>query len=126
MSPQPITSIAIIGGDISAWAAAAWLANTLKGTSVKITLLELPDMVNAEPMQHTVPETLQYFEPLGIDAAELVRKTGATYKLGIGLHDIASDNDHRVLAFHEAAVSVRNCSQEWMPAPRQFQGHQRR
>ncbi len=99
MSPQPITSIAIIGGDISAWAAAAWLANTLKGTAVKITLLELPDMVNAEPMQHTVPETLQYFEPLGIDAAELVRKTGATYKLGIGLHDIASDNDHRVLAF---------------------------
>jgi tryptophan halogenase len=94
-----LSSIAIVGGDISAWAAAAWLASSLKGLPVKITLLELPDMVNAEPMQYTVPETLRFFAPLGIDIDELIRLTGATYRLGTGLHGLSSAEDHRILAF---------------------------
>ena len=99
MSQQNISSIVIVGGDISAWAAAAWLANSLKGLPIKITLLELPDMVNAEPMQYTVPETLRFFPPLGIDTTELVKQTGATYRLGTGLHGLLSAEEHRILPF---------------------------
>ena len=76
MKQGSVSSIAVVGGDISAWAAAAWLANSLKKLEITITVLELPDMVNAEPMQYTVPETLRFFEPLGIDVTRLINKTG--------------------------------------------------
>lgn len=99
MSRGSLSSIVIVGGDISAWAAAAWLANSLKGLPTKITMLELPDMVNSEPMQYTVPETLRFFEPLGIGTAELIKQTGATFRLGTGLHGLVHADEHRVLSF---------------------------
>jgi len=106
MSEGPISSIAIVGGDISAWAAAAWLANRLKGLNITISVLELPDMVNAEPMQYTVPETLQFFEPLGIDDTCLINRTGATYRLGTGLHRLQSEDEHRILPFGNTGADI--------------------
>lgn len=106
MRQGPISSIAIVGGDISAWAAAAWLANSLKGLDITITVLELPDMVNAEPMQYTAPETLRFFEALGIDDTRLINRTGATYRLGTGLHRLRSDNEHRILPFGRSGADI--------------------
>lgn len=99
MTRERLSSIVIVGGDVSAWAAAAWLVNSLKGLATKITILELPDMLNSEPMQYTVPETLRFFEPLGISIIELIRKTGATFRLGTGLHGLVQADEHRILAF---------------------------
>ena len=106
MSREALSSIAIVGGDISAWAAAAWLANSLKRLDIKITVLELPDMVNAEPMQYTAPQTLQYFEPLGIDITRLINITGATYRLGTGLHRLQSESEHRILPFGNSGADI--------------------
>ena len=99
MNESSIRSIAIVGGDIAGWTAAAGLANSLKGLDVSITVLELPDLINVEPVQYTTPGTLAFFEHLGIDATELVRQTGATYRLGTGLHDVSAKGDHRISAF---------------------------
>jgi len=101
-----VSSIAIVGGDLSAWAAAAWLANSLKGLEIAITVLELPDMVNAEPMQYTAPETLRFFEPLGIDITRLINITGATYRLGTGLHRLRSEREHRILPFGNSGTDI--------------------
>lgn len=106
MKPGAVSSIAIVGGDISAWAAAAWLANSLKGLDITITVLELPDMVNAEPMQYTAPETLRFFEPLGIDITRLVNVTGATCRLGTGLHGMGSEREHRILPFGNSGTDI--------------------
>lgn len=106
MKHGAVSSIAIVGGDISAWAAAAWLANSLNGLDVRITVLELPDMVNAEPMQYTVPETLQFFEPLGIDITRLINITGATYRLGTGLHRLRTESEHRILPFGSSGTDI--------------------
>ena len=106
MKQGSVSSIAVVGGDISAWAAAAWLANSLKKLEITITVLELPDMVNAEPMQYTVPETLRFFEPLGIDITRLINITGATYRLGTGLHRLQSEAEHRILPFGHSGNDI--------------------
>jgi tryptophan halogenase len=102
MSAPRISSVVIVGGDIAGWTAAAGLANALRDLDVSITVLELPDLINVEPVQYTAPNTLDFFSHLDVDAIELLRHTGATFRLGTGLHDVNSMGDHRISAFGPA------------------------
>lgn len=94
-----VREVVIVGGDIAGWTVAAGVANSLKGSGVNITLLELPDLINVEPVQYTAPASLEFFEHLGIEIDELISQTGATFRLGTGLHDVTADGDHRISAF---------------------------
>ena len=91
--------IVIVGGDLTGWTAAAGLAHALRGSGCSITLLEVDDLINVEPAQYTAPSTLDFFRHLGIDEDELIRQTGATLRLGTGLHYRNHETDHRILAF---------------------------
>jgi len=102
MSESRISSVVIVGGDIAGWTAAAGLANALRDLEVSITVLELPDLINVEPAQYTAPGSLEFFTHLDVDAVELIRHTGATFRLGTGLHDVNGPGDHRVSAFGPA------------------------
>ena len=99
MSAPRISSVVIVGGDIAGWTAAAGLANALRDLEVSITVLELPDLINVEPVQYTAPDSLDFFTHLDVDAIELIRQTGATFRLGTGLHDVNGIADHRISAF---------------------------
>lgn len=99
MNDNRVSSVVIVGGDIAGWTAAAGLANTLKGLPVEITVLELPSLINVEPVQYTAPRSLGFFSHIGIDAVELLRHTGATFRLGTGLHDVIAEGDHRISAY---------------------------
>lgn len=99
MSAPRISSVVIVGGDIAGWTAAAGLANALRDLEVSITVLELPDLINVEPVQYTAPDSLDFFKHLDVDAIELLRHTGATFRLGTGLHDVNAMGDHRISAF---------------------------
>jgi tryptophan halogenase len=99
MNDARVSSVVIVGGDLAGWTAAACLANTLRGLPVEITVLELPDLINVEPVQYTTPAALEFFSHLGIDTVELLRRTGATFRLGTGLHDVIAAGDHRISAY---------------------------
>lgn len=108
MTTSSLSSIVIVGGDLTGWTVAAALANSLRELPCQITVLELPDVINVEPAQFTAPSTLDFFRYIGIDEDELIRKTGATLRLGTGIHYRNDAKDHRILAFgqHGSAAGV--------------------
>lgn len=78
--------ILIAGGGTAGWLTACYLAKAL-GRSVRITLLESPDIGIigvGEGSFPTIRDTLRF---LGIDEANFVRETSATFKQGVRFTD---------------------------------------
>lgn len=103
-----LDNVVIVGGDITGWTVAAILAHALRGRQTTITLLDVPDLINVEPVQYTAPSTLDFFRHIGINEDELIRQTGGTLRLGTGVHYRNSANDHRILVFgtHGGTIGV--------------------
>ena len=82
-----IRRVAILGGGTAGWMAAAILARALPGTGLSITVIESPDIGTVGVGEATIPPIIDLLRFLGIDEADFVRHTKATYKLGIKLVD---------------------------------------
>jgi tryptophan 7-halogenase len=81
-SDDRIRSIVVIGGGVAGWMAAATLARALKPGFCEIALLERPPADAGEISQSTLPSFHRLNGLLGIDEPDLMRKTGATFRLG--------------------------------------------
>ena len=103
-----LDSIVVVGADVTGWTTASALAHALRGRKHTITVLDLPDMINVEPVQYTAPATLDFFRHIGIDEYELIRNAGGTFRLGTGVHYRNSATDHRILPFgkHGGTIGV--------------------
>ena len=67
--------------------AASMLARALSGTGTAITVVESPEIATVGVGEATIPPIIELLQFLSIDAADFVRHTQATYKLGIQFVD---------------------------------------
>ena len=82
-----IKSIAIAGGGTAGWMAAAKLSQHFSKTDIKITVIESSEIGTVGVGEATIPTLRRFYQSLGMDDMEVMRRTRATVKLGIEFKD---------------------------------------
>ncbi|MBY5980232.1 tryptophan halogenase family protein [Ferrimonas balearica] len=82
---QPLNRITIVGGGSAGWMTALYLNRYYNqgGHKTHITLVESEDIGTIGVGEATVHSIRFFFAAMGLDEAELMRETGATFKTGI-------------------------------------------
>ena len=83
----PVRHVVIAGGGTAGWMAALTLARMAPPSRPTITLVESPEVGTVGVGEATLPTIRAFNAALGIDEAEFVRETRATFKLGIEFVD---------------------------------------
>ena len=121
MSGKAIQKIVIVGGGTAGWMSAAPLALKL-GKSCEIVLVESPEIGTVGVGEATLP-TIRYFNhALGLDGADFVRKTQATFKLGIEFKDWGHVGNRFFHGFGDFGPAIENRSpvMYWLRLAREF------
>ncbi|WP_230769974.1 tryptophan halogenase family protein [Sphingomonas sp. Leaf4] len=99
-----VTRVVIAGGGTAGWMAAAAIARTM-GRMVEVTLVESEAIGTVGVGESTIPPLVTYNRLLGINEAEFMAATAATFKLGI-LFDGWKTADSRY--FHSFGTTGRD------------------
>tara|TARA_B110000967_G_scaffold142404_1_gene145597 strand:- start:495 stop:2009 length:1515 start_codon:yes stop_codon:yes gene_type:complete len=96
MNNKKIKRIVIVGGGTSGWMAAAGLAALLpKGKDAyDVTLIESDQIGTVGVGEATIPPLRAFNDHIGINESEFMKKTGATFKLGIEFHNWKRKGEH--------------------------------
>src|SRR3954466_7030070 len=78
-----IRRIIVVGGGTAGGMTAAALSKFLQGDGRRIVLVESEAIGTVGVGEGTIPPILEFNHQLGLDEAEFLRETHATYKLGI-------------------------------------------
>ena len=100
-----LARIVIAGGGTAGWMTAAALAKFC-GRETVITLIESDEIGTVGVGEATIPAIRDFNAALGLDEAEFVAATGATYKLGIGFEGWGAPDDAYVHAFGSVGRGV--------------------
>ena len=87
MSNEPIRTVAIVGGGTAGWMTAATLSQSFPHLRGGIRLVESETIGTVGVGEATIPPIIDYIRTHAIDEDDLVRRTQATFKLGIEFKD---------------------------------------
>jgi tryptophan 7-halogenase len=99
------TRVIILGGGTAGWMAAAALAKLMPGL-VEVELIESEDIGIVGVGEATLPHIRSFVERLGIDEADFMRATHATFKLGIDFRDFGKIGDSYIHPFGTFGTDV--------------------
>src|SRR3954464_9755669 len=105
MTDPTSLDIVIAGGGTAGWTAAAILARFL-GNHAKITLVESDAIGTVGVGEATIPQIHNLIVGLGLDQADFVRRTNATFKLGIEFADWSGDGESYIHSFGQTGRGV--------------------
>lgn len=96
----------IVGGGTAGWMAAAVLSKFAGPSGASVTLIESEAIETIGVGEATIPYIQDFIEMLGIDEAEFLKETKATYKLGIEFVDWGKLGDRYIHPFGEYGVAI--------------------
>jgi hypothetical protein len=109
MSENAIRKIVIVGGGTAGWMTAAPLAQRL-GKRCEVVLIESPEIGTIGVGEATLPTIRYYNLSLGLDGAEFVKATQATFKLGIDFKDWGHIGNRFFHGFGDFGPDIENRS----------------
>jgi tryptophan halogenase len=117
MKPGPIKDIVIVGGGTAGWMTAAALSKVLSGAWT-ITLIESEDIGIVGVGEATIPLINIYNRALELDEDDFMRRTHATFKLGIEFVDWGRKGDSYIHGFGPLGpdIGVTKFYQFWLKA----------
>lgn len=101
MSKRRIKRVVIVGGGTAGWTSAAALARFFHKGPMEILLIESSQIGIIGVGEATIPHLKSFNESLGVDEAEFMRRTKATFKLGIEFRDWGQIGDAYIHPFGE-------------------------
>ena len=104
MSELSQLRIVVVGGGTAGWMTAAALGRFCENAS--ITLVESDEIGTVGVGEATIPHIVTFNQALGIDEAEFVAATGATYKLGIAFEGWGAPAESYVHAFGQVGRGI--------------------
>ena len=112
---QPL-EIVILGGGTAGWMAAAGLVSLLPPSRCRIRLVESDEIGIVGVGEATLPHIKNFNDGIGIDEAEMMRATKATFKLGIDFVDWGSKGSRYIHPFgiHGGAEGGVGFHQQWL------------
>ena len=88
-SPSRPLRVVVVGGGTAGWMSAAGIRSQLRAQDYAVTLIESDEIGTVGVGEATLPHIKLFNDMLGIDEAQFMRATRATFKLGIQFCDWA-------------------------------------